>query len=407
MLKLFLSLYIVIASSILAINFFGDYVYSRYFFNKTEEFYNIRLVINSFKNNVAESKDLVGIKTYALDELQLNEEEHQSFVNGKELFTFDSEGNTYVLFFIPNINRAGQVGPFIFSEDNIQEHIIFKLVAYSALWLIISIWLLPIWRDLMRQKEQLQSLANGKLITAEPPVRFSAITDVTEQINKISSRLSELIESQRLLVNSVSHELRTPLARIKFSLSFLPEDQKETKDSIHEDLDELDDMVEEMLSYARLESESYSYAKSKVDVYALLVGLVEKVGKVCDLKIELQGSRESFINGNKKYLDRCFQNLILNADKYANGHLKISIAKVGQQLILSFEDNGPGIPQTLQEKIFEPFNRGLHEGASKGYGLGLAIVRKVAVFHGGQCNLDGNYNEGARFIITLPRYKDN
>jgi two-component system OmpR family sensor kinase len=110
------------------------------------------------------------------------------------------------------------------------------------------------------------------------------------------------------------------------------------------------------------------------------------------------------IEADPRLLGRALSNLLRNAQKYATGRIAVAAGRIGGQVTIAVEDDGPGIPDEERERIFEPFYRldRSRDRATGGFGLGLSIVRKAVLLHGGSVHVERSGLGGARFVVSLP-----
>jgi two-component system OmpR family sensor kinase len=237
--------------------------------------------------------------------------------------------------------------------------------------------------------------------------RSASIYPLAERIDHMADRIEELLVAQKNLLHSVSHELRTPIARLEFALELL--DAKANDPALRPriaamegDLRELNALVNELLGMARLGSE-LALQPEAVDVAELLRATVAALPPGTQALAVEQDGELGTIEADPRHLGRALSNLLRNAQKYAAA-IRLSARRDGKELVLAVEDDGPGIPQDERERIFEPFYRldRSRDRATGGFGLGLSIVRKAVLLHGGTITVEQSELGGAKFVITLP-----
>jgi signal transduction histidine kinase len=202
------------------------------------------------------------------------------------------------------------------------------------------------------------------------------------------------------MLASASHELRSPLARLRVAVELMgAEARPELRSEAETDIAELDDMIEDLLVSASLESGERHLLSEPVDLLALLT---EEGARV---DAETTGA-SLVIQGDSRLLRRLIRNLFENARRHSSGsqveaHLAPSPEGPGAQLTVA--DRGPGVPESEREHIFEPFYRleGHSEGRHGGVGLGLALVREIARHHGGDVRCLARPEGGTCFEVTL------
>ncbi|HRP10996.1 MAG TPA: ATP-binding protein [Terricaulis sp.] len=224
------------------------------------------------------------------------------------------------------------------------------------------------------------------------------VRGATHAFFDMRARVRKLIDQRSQLLAGVSHDLRTPLTRLKLQLALMG-DGPEIEEA-KRDLSEMEQTLEEYLAFAKGLGEE---APAMVDVVEITAEVVrDSVRGGADVSIEASG--ETATPARARALKRCLTNLIDNAVAHGD---KVAVTVQGEAdaVLISVDDNGPGIPEELYEEAFRPFSR-LDETRSrnqKGVGLGLAIARDVARSHGGDIDLSRSPLGGLRATLRLPR----
>jgi len=231
---------------------------------------------------------------------------------------------------------------------------------------------------------------------------------------KTNDELKELKQHMQLqddFVSTISHELRTPLGFIKgYSTSLLREDtswdtetQKEFLTIIDEEADHLSLLIENVLESARLQSKTLPLRFQPLRLDAVLRDVTARIRtryKELDVNLDLDSSITIHADGVR--IAQVFENMFTNAVKYASGAaIFVGLRQIGQSLVVSFMDNGPGIPADSLPLIFERFYRVRSENAT-GTGLGLYICRQIIEAHRGKIWAESNPGQGTTFFIELP-----
>ncbi|TCK28129.1 signal transduction histidine kinase [Ancylobacter aquaticus] len=215
--------------------------------------------------------------------------------------------------------------------------------------------------------------------------------------NLMQSRLQRFVEDRTRMLAAIGHDLRTPITSLRLRAEFVSDD--ETREKMFDTLDELRAMTEATLAFSR--EQATEEVTRNVDLTAL-------VGSLCDDLVEL-GYEISCVEGPKisyrcrpDALKRAVRNLVENAVRYGE-RARVALRATPQAIEIVIEDDGPGIPSDIAEKVFEPFFR-MERSRNRetgGIGLGLSISRNMVRHHGGDITLT-NTGQGLRATISLP-----
>ncbi len=231
------------------------------------------------------------------------------------------------------------------------------------------------------------------------------------EMNDELGELKQQIQLQDDFVSTISHELRTPLGFIKgYSTSLLREDtswdtetQKEFLTIIDEEADRLSLLIENVLESARLQSKTLPLRFQPLRLDAVLRDVSTRIrSRYKDLDVSLDLKASATIQADGVRIAQVFENLFTNAVKYAPGSsIVVGLRQVGVAMIVTFMDNGPGIPAESLPLIFERFYRVRTEKAT-GTGLGLYICKQIIEAHRGKIWAESIPGQGTTFFIELP-----
>lgn len=291
-----------------------------------------------------------------------------------------------------------------------------RFLTYAVNWavefLIVAVlvffWVRPFWRDLRALHGAADAIGAGRLASRVSVGRFSALVPFAHAFNVMAERIGGLVQSHRSLTSAVSHELRTPLARLRFAQSLALEERSASgKDAWLEkmewDMRQIDELTTELLGYARLERESPHLQLQTVpaapwleDALAEFGGLLP--GPAVDISTVVTIDE---VRCDPRYLGRAAANLVRNARFHARGAVRVTLEADGARARLIVDDDGPGIPSGDRERVFEPFVRldPSRSRVSGGFGLGLAISRQIARWHGGEVTASTSPLGGARLSM--------
>jgi signal transduction histidine kinase len=397
---------LVVITSIIVINQASDYVWQNWVTQAPDELRHAKQVASVMQAHITAPAQLqASYQGLDIDSIAWLDEQRTQLLNGEVLTTYNAQGQALLSFLLIDNFTLVQLGPFLPSEPASNKLYLFKFISFLVLGLLLIVWLRPLWLDLMQFKRVTEQLAQGNLSVERKASRFSAISDLTEQFHIMAQRVANLMTDQKQLVNAVSHELRTPLARLKFALAMLQSSQPEQVSGMQQDVQEMESLIDEMLSYARLEIAGEQFSREKFDLSELMQAQLDKLQGLSSKEITTSIESDIKVNANAHYLARVIQNLLQNADKYGASQIDVSLTEVEQQVIIVVEDDGEGIAEDQYESVFMPFVR-LEKSRNKhlgGYGLGLAIVKKIVSWHKGQCVVAKSKLGGASFVITLPK----
>ncbi len=271
----------------------------------------------------------------------------------------------------------------------------------------VALGAFPVVRRLLKRLEVLQSsvqsFGEGDLSIRVPVQGHDEVADLSRQFNAAACRIQSLVQSHKSLLANASHELRSPLTRIRMGLELMGTGQPAPafRAEILHNIAELDQLVDEILLASRLDAlEADIGTVESVDLVGLAAEECARVGADLDA-----GSSELEVAAVAKLLRRALRNLLENARRYSQGDITVVLHRSGNMAEVHVCDQGPGVPEALRERIFEPFFRlpGASERAG-GVGLGLALVRSIAARHHGSvhCQAGGSAGGGAVFVLCLP-----
>jgi two-component system OmpR family sensor kinase len=302
--------------------------------------------------------------------------------------------------------------PITVQQNNSFLPILLTSLFYLAVLLLMLLWLYPLLRRLMALRQTAKSFGEGNLKQRINVGSISYIRDLELEFNRMAQRIDDLVTDIKLLSSAVSHDLRTPLARIRFGIDTIQEEddpvlRKRFEQRISDNVDEMVDLVESLLSYARLDQTLITINKAPVDFAALTMTCINNKSQD-DVQLTYHAPKQAvLVDGDLSYLMILMSNLLQNAHQYCQGKIAVKIIAQGNDIVVTVADNGPGIPTEQREQILKPFIRGQStENKVKGYGMGLAIVKRIVEWHHGEIIIENSPElHGAQFSVTLPTPK--
>jgi signal transduction histidine kinase len=280
--------------------------------------------------------------------------------------------------------------------------------------LLLGTYLLlrPIRRRLAGLGLAARALGRGELGARAEIGSSDAIGDLAAAFNAMANEIQRLIAAREELLRMTSHELRTPIQRMHFTVERVrdardAEERGRALDRFERELTELDQCIEELLTYVRLR-DGRPRPLTPTDLGPMLAELCESLAGVHPgVALAAPGAEGAPISlaVEPRLSRRAVSNLIVNALRHARSRVEVTVEPDAEAVRIHVDDDGPGIPAADRERIFEPFIR-LHDErtqGSRGFGLGLAIVRQIAEVHGGSVTALTSQLGGARLRLSLPR----
>ena len=260
---------------------------------------------------------------------------------------------------------------------------------------IATIFLKNQTRPIIKLAEASERFGRGEEIEEFRPSGALEIRKAGFEFDRMRKRIVRHLNQRSEMLSGISHDLRTPLTRIKLQLAFIKD--KEISKKLSDDVDEMEKMLNEYLQFAS------SGSKEKTEKFDLFKLISLTVKKYNNANIILENSPEILFDGRKNLIQRCINNLIDNASKYAK-KLIIKIEKLNKNIIIVLDDDGPGIPQSEYENVFKPFYKldKARSDAKSSVGLGLSISSDIVRSHGGKIDLGKSELGGLKIKISLP-----
>jgi two-component system, OmpR family, sensor kinase len=276
---------------------------------------------------------------------------------------------------------------------------------------VMAAGLYPLSRGITRRLEHLADGARrwgvGELGHRVPVEGTDEVATVASRFNQAAAAIESLVDQQRQMLANASHELRSPLARLRMAFELCaeeadPERRRHLVEKAHADIVDLDALVEEVLLSARAQPGVPRRPLEDIDLVALVRAEAERLG--AEVVAE-----PATLRADATLLRHLVRNLLSNARFHGGAPVRALVERRADSVVLAVEDSGPGVPEAEREKIFAPFyrpagsRRGSPQEGGGGVGLGLALVRQIARYHGGEVRYQARPQGGSRFEVTFPR----
>jgi len=309
-------------------------------------------------------------------------------------------------------NKAGKV----------QKTLVFQAIALvPAALLLTAFFAVLITRPIKQVDQAIRRLGDGKFNETARVTGPRDLEQLGERLNWLRSRLIELEQEKTRFLQHISHELKTPLSNIREGAELmneqvigeLNEPQQEIVDILRDNSLQLQKLIEDLLNFSILRARASQLSYDQVNLKTIIENvLADHKVTLLSRQLELRTTLQAIsITGDAEKLRILVDNLISNAIKYSpdGSPLWVLLSNRDSQAIIEVADNGPGIPPTERERVFEAFFQGkpASKGHVRGTGLGLSIAREYARAHGGNISVVNSTTIGARLQVILPMEHDS
>jgi two-component system OmpR family sensor kinase len=282
---------------------------------------------------------------------------------------------------------------------------------YGIIALAIMVWLWPLTRD-VRALERAAARFGDKNWVFDANIKpRSQVFPLAQTFRKMASRIDGLIASHKDMSNAVSHEIKTPLARMQFEIELAQQSRdidqmQKSLVNIKSDASAINDLVAATMSYAILERADMALNLGTHDFTQLIPAIAASVQRDARPGLEIRTDVDpgaSAVVCDLYLMESVLKNLLYNAARHAARHIRVTFTqRVGANRLM-VEDDGPGIPAAERQRIFESFVQLEYSAGKKsGFGLGLAIVRRAAEWHGGTVSAGESPLGGALLCVSWP-----
>lgn len=405
----------------------SDYLYGKESVNVDEE---VEEVANLYQGRIIiVDKNLRILKdTYHVEEGKtfISTEVIQCFTTPDDYYT--NEIGDYIQITQPIVNSSTRdvLGVILITYSTQNMHLIEQRVNYRTILLLLGIGICILivsffYSSRLTKPMQQMITSINQISHGEPDVKlnlhsYTELADVSEAFNRMTGYIEEQDTARKEFVSNVSHELKTPLASMKvlsdslLSQEGMPEElYREFLVDITEEIERMTQIINDLLSMVKLDKSSASIMVTTVSINELLEQLLKRLRPIAqkrNIELALESFRPVIADVDEVKLSIAFNNLIENAIKYNydNGWVHVSLNADHKFFYVKIQDSGVGIPEELQDKIFERFFR-VDKARSRetgGTGLGLAITRSSILLHRGSIKVYSKEKEGTTFTIRIP-----
>lgn len=296
--------------------------------------------------------------------------------------------------------------------------VMFSVILMLSVMVIVVSWILSgrLVRPLSRIVESVDHIGAGDFSEKMEVVDNLEVRNISESINSMLAAVQNLEDSRQEFVSNVSHELKTPITSIKVLAESLTTQEdvpvelyREFMVDINQELDRMNKIVNDLLSLVKLDKSAVQMSIEEVNINEFIEGILKGITPIAsqrNIEIIYESVRPVAAQIDSVKLGMAFRNIIENAVKYNfdNGWVKVSLNADHKFFYLRVSDSGVGIPEELQDHIFERFYR-VDKARSRetgGNGLGLAITRNAVLLHRGSIKVHSVENQGTTFAVRIP-----
>ena len=357
---------------------------------------NLDFFTDSYKNNfnfeigINQEKfpSITGERKFSPMDRSLRRELKSSFGNSNYWFSTSKFKNAVEI----KIKSENEVIEFLVPKEMVSASSVRLFVLWTTLPSIILVLIALIFlknqtRPLVRLAKAAERFGKGNYVNDFRPSGALEIRKAAYEFDRMAKRINRHLNQRSEMLSGISHDLRTPLTRLKLQLAMI--EQKGISEKMSKDIDEMEKMLNDYLQFAKTQAHENT---SKINLLDL------NNESLIFLNLE-----ESFLKGRFSALKRCFENVVQNGLIYGE-KVYISLQKGSKRVIVTIEDNGPGISEDQFKNVFKPFFR-LDKSRSlnqSGVGLGLTIVEDIINSHGGSIQLGKSQYNGLQVKIFLP-----
>jgi two-component system osmolarity sensor histidine kinase EnvZ len=298
------------------------------------------------------------------------------------------------------VNSNDRVIQVLFPKEKIAPSSVRLFILWITLpsLLLISIAIIFLknqTKPILNLSKAAERFGKGDFESGIRPSGASEIRKAAYEFDRMAKRIDRHLKQRSEMLSGISHDLRTPLTRLKLQLAML--DQKNISIKMSKDIDEMENMLNSYLQFAKSQVKEETVATNINSIFKEIID--EKNNK----NLHLNSLNEIVFAARKNALKRCFNNIIENGLNYAT-NVYINVTKLTNRVIISVDDDGPGIPVNQYKNVFRPFyrlddSRNLNQS---GVGLGMSIVEDIVRSHGGNIELNESKYKGLQVKISLP-----
>ncbi len=282
------------------------------------------------------------------------------------------------------------------STSSVRLFVLWTTLPSLVLIIIALIFLKNQTKPLVKLAKAAERFGKGDYVNDFRASGSQEIRKAAFEFDRMAKRINRHLNQRAEMLSGISHDLRTPLTRLKLQLAMLK--QKDISEKMTKDIDEMEKMLNDYLQFAKTQTQENTIT---VNINNILDSIKNNFNK--DKLLFTNNGEIIELQGRPTALKRSFENIIQNGLTYGN-KVYVNVQKGNKRVLVTIEDDGPGIPEDQYKNVFKPFFR-LDKSRSlnqSGVGLGLAIVEDIINSHGGNIQLGKSKHNGLQVKISLP-----
>ena len=284
----------------------------------------------------------------------------------------------------------------LISASSVRLFVLWTTLPSLVLIIIALIFLKNQTKPLVKLAKAAERFGKGDYVNDFRASGSQEIRKAAFEFDRMAKRINRHLNQRAEMLSGISHDLRTPLTRLKLQLAMLK--QKDISENMSKDIDEMEKMLNDYLQFAKTQTQENT---NLINLNNLLRSIKSKLN---NNNIFINESDEIIeFKGRPTAIKRSFENIIQNGLTYGN-KVEVFILKGNNRVLITIDDDGPGIPEDQYKNVFKPFFR-LDKSRSlnqSGVGLGLAIVEDIINSHGGNIQLGKSKYNGLQVKVSLP-----
>lgn len=347
----------------------------------------------------------VPLRAIAAADLQLSDARRRALAEGQALAWRQDSGRIAYVF----QDRRAQLfllGPFDDPDADRPNDLLLFLFFFGSIALLLLVLMMPAFRDLARLHSGIARMAKDNSAFPIKLAQNSVVAPIASALNRSITQVRQLLDVQTETTNFIAHDIRTPISRMRFTLALLEDGPEDLKQQLRADLNELEGIVTRYLDFAKQDALNPVLQLAPLHLDQLLAPLVTRHAQVHpELDIRLEAADALLGHADAFSLSRAVDNVLGNATRYARSRIVVRADIRHGICRITVDDDGPGVPFHAQRDLLKPFaraDRGQGE-REKGFGLGLHIVVRTCLLHGGHVRiLSAPALGGARIALSWP-----